>query len=330
MQALRYYGIHDVRVEEIEKPICQDDEVLIKIAYAGICGSDLHIYNKGMFIQNIPETMGHEFDGVVVEVGKNIQNLKLGDKVIANPMVPCMTCKSCKKGSYNTCEALGFIGEVSQGCFTEYIALKEAAVIKVAENADLKMVALSEPLAVAVNICRRASFVPRDRIALIGAGPIGLLTIALAYQVYGVHDITVVDLSEKRLELAKKLGARRAVKTLEKGECFHKIVEAAGAPATFSLATKHVDSNSFIYVVSIFEKEFDIDINALVAAQATLVGCNVYTDDDLRTAASYITENRVEISPVISAEYQLKDGKKAFELLSSVDKNAAKILFQMK
>lgn len=329
MKALRYYGIHDVRTEEIAMPDCGEDEVLVKIAYAGICGSDLHIYNQGMFIQNVPETMGHEFDGVVVKTGEKIEKFAPGDKVTVNPMVPCGKCGSCAKESFNTCEALGFIGEVSQGCFTEYIAVKEEKLIKVPADADLRLVALSEPLAVAVNICQRADLKPDDRLALIGAGPIGLLTIAMAKQVYGVRDITVVDLSEQRLELAEALGAGRAVRCLEKEERFDKIVEAAGAPATFSMAAEHVEANGFIYVVSIFEKEFVFDINALVAAQVTLVGCNVYTSEQLKEAASLICDKRVDISPVISGEFTLEKGKEAFELLSSKDKNAAKLLFKM-
>lgn len=329
MKALRYYGIHDVRTEEIAMPGCGEDEVLVKIAYAGICGSDLHIYNQGMFIQNIPETMGHEFDGVVVKTGEKIEKFAPGDKVTVNPMVPCGKCGSCAKESFNTCEALGFIGEVSQGCFTEYIAVKEEKLIKVPADADLRLAALSEPLAVAVNICQRADLKPDDRLALIGAGPIGLLTIAMAKQVYGVRDITVADLSEQRLELAKALGAGRAVRCLEKEERFDKIVEAAGAPATFSMASEHVEANGFIYVVSIFEKEFVFDINALVAAQVTLVGCNVYTNEQLKEAASLICDKRVDISPVISGEFTLEKGKEAFELLSSKDKNAAKLLFKM-
>lgn len=329
MQALRYYGIHDVRTVEIEVPECKEDEALVKVAYAGICGSDLHIYNQGMFIQNIPETMGHEFDGVIVKTGSGIRNFKPGDKVTANPMAPCKVCRSCLKGSFNTCEALGFIGEVSQGCFAEYIAVKEEKLIKIPESADLKEEALAEPLAVAVNICRRAAFAPGDRVAVIGAGPIGLLTIALAKQVYGVSDITAVDLSENRLSLARELGAARAVESLLEEARFDKVIEAAGVPATFAMAAKHTEANGHIYVVSIFEKDFVFDINAFVASQITLVGCNVYTDEDLREAVSLISEKRVNITPVISGEYGLEEGKEAFELLSSRDKSAAKILFRM-
>lgn len=329
MKAVRYYGIRDVRCEQIEKPVYGEDEVLIKISYAGICGSDLHIYNQGMFIQNIPETMGHEFVGLIEAVGDGVKDYKPGDAVIANPMVPCMECDSCKKGSYNTCERLGFIGEVRQGCFTEYIAMKAETLIKVPPTADLRKIALSEPLAVALNICQRANFKPEDRIALIGVGPIGLLTILAAKFLYGVKDITAVDLSEVRLELAEKAGASKRCAALRKGEKFDKVIEAAGQPVTFQTAVGHVEAGGSLYVVSIFEKEFIFDINALVAAQITLVGCNVYTDQNLQDAVSVIASGKVDVEPLISREFDLTQCQEAFQLLSSQDKSVAKVLFKM-
>ena len=96
MEAIRYYGPGDVRCVQVERPSFGPREVLIKVSYAGICGSDLHIYRKGMFIQNIPETMGHEFAGVIQEVGSQVTGLAPGDVVIADPMVPCMACGSAK------------------------------------------------------------------------------------------------------------------------------------------------------------------------------------------------------------------------------------------
>lgn len=327
MKAARYYGIHDVRCEEIEKPACAADEVLIKISYAGICGSDLHIYNQGMFIQNVPETMGHEFAGVIEAAGEKVKAFRPGDAVIANPMVPCMKCDSCRKGSYNTCEGLGFIGEVCQGCFTEYIAMKEETLIKVPPAADLRKIALSEPLAVAMNICRRAELKPKDRIALIGVGPIGLLTIMTAKALYGVNDITAVDLSEVRLGLAEKAGAAQCRRALEENEKFDKVIEAAGQPVTFQTAVDHVEANGSLYVVSIFEKDFVFDINALVASQITLTGCNVYTEQNLEEAVSAIASGRIDVEPLISREFDLSQCQEAFQLLSSEDKSVAKILF---
>lgn len=328
MKAARYYGIHDVRYEEVEKPVCGDGDALIKVSYAGICGSDLHIYNKGMFIQNIPETMGHEFVGVIEEVGKDVTGFQPGDVVISNPMVPCGTCASCRAGSYNTCEQLGFIGEVRPGCFCEYIAIGQETLIKVPAQADQEKVALAEPLAVALNICQRAAFRPEDRIALIGVGPIGLLTIAAAKALYGVRDITAVDLSQSRLELAKKVGANQVCSQLPDGSRFDKVLEAAGQPVTFNTAVQHVRANGFLYVVSIFEQDFVFDINTLVSGQVTLVGCNAYTMENLKDAVAAIAGGKVDVSPIISRVFDVTQCAEAFQLLNSKDKSVAKILFK--
>lgn len=328
MKAVRYYGIQDVRFEQVEKPSCSAGQALIKVAYAGICGSDLHIYNKGMFIQNIPETMGHEFVGVIEEVGEGVTGFQPGDVVIANPMVPCGKCHSCQKQSYNTCEALGFIGEVCQGCFAQWIAMDAETLIPVPKDADLRQIALSEPLAVALNICKRANFKPEDRVALIGVGPIGLLTILAARSLYGVQNITAVDLSDVRLQLAENVGATATYKKLPDGLRFDKVIDAAGQPITFNTAVQHVESNGFIYVVSIFEKDFIFDINTLVSLQATLVGCNVYTRENLEEAVRVISDGTVNVTPLISREFDLEDCSKAFQLLNSQDKSVAKVLFK--
>lgn len=329
MKAARYYGIHDIRYEQIDKPACGADEALIRVAYAGICGSDLHIYNKGMFMENIPETMGHEFSGVIEEVGADVTDFQPGDRVIANPMVTCGSCEGCRMGSPNTCENLGFIGEVRQGAFAEYIAMPQDTLIRVPEGTDLRKLALAEPLAVALHICRMAELNENDEAAVIGAGPIGLLTILAAKKLYNVRSITAVDLSEVRLELASSIGADRAVTALQEGEKFPKVVEAAGQPVTFQAAVDHVLPNGALYVVSIFEKDFVFDINTLVSFQIRLQGCNVYTREDLEQAAAVLADGSIDVEPLISAQFDLTECADAFRLVSGPDKSVAKVLFCM-
>ena len=326
MKALRWYGIHDVRAEEIDKPVPAAEEVLVRVLYAGICGSDLHIYNKGMFIQNVPETMGHEFCGVVEEAFEG-SGFAAGDCVIANPMVPCGSCESCLCGSFNTCENLGFIGEVRQGCFTRYIALPADRLIRVSGDADMKQMALAEPLAVAVNVCKRASLKPEDSLAIIGAGPIGLLTAAVARSVYNVQDITVVNRSQTRRRIAEVLGVKAAA-AIPEGQRFDKVVESAGNPATLQIALESVRANGTVLVVSVFEENITIDANLLVCSQITLIGCNCYDREDLETAADLIASHRVDVSPIITDVFPVEEGKTAFEKLCAREKTAAKILLQ--
>lgn len=330
MQALRFYGIHDVRVEEIEKPVPGENEVLIEIAYAGICGSDLHIYNKGMFIRHIPETMGHEFVGKILKKGKKVTEFEIGDVVVGNPMVPCKVCPSCKKGIYNTCSQLSFIGEISQGCFARYLVMKPEKLIPVPSGKITMQMALTEPLAVALNICKRAKLKKNDNLAVIGTGPIGLLVILAAKFIYEVREVTAIDLSSYRLEIANKIGADHIQKEFMPDELYGKVVEAAGSEVTIKKAITHTETNGKLMVVSIFEKNFDFDINDLVAKQIELIGCNVYTEKELKEAATYIAENKIDVTPLISHIFPLSEGPRAFEILSSSSKHANKILFDMR
>ena len=328
MLALRWHGIRDVRVEEREKPVPGPGEALIHVAYAGICGSDLHIYTKGMFIQNIPEIMGHECCGIVEACGEGVQDILPGDHVVPNPMVPCGTCESCKNGSWNTCEALGFIGEVCPGCFAEYVCLPAKRLIRADPAADMRILALTEPLAVAVNVCRRASFSPTDTLAVIGAGPVGLLVAAAARQVYHLENVTIVNRSPGRREIAEKLGLE-ALASLPEGRRFSHIVDAAGSSASLSTALEHIRARGCVLAVSVYESLCTLDANLLVGAECTLTGCNCYTTEDLQTAAQLLSSGKLQADPVITDVLPLTEGPAAFEKLCGKDKTSAKILFQI-
>ena len=328
MKSVKFHGIHDVRFEKAEVPVPARDEVLIKVEYAGVCGSDMHIYNKGMFVENVPEIMGHEFAGYIVEAGEAVTDFAAGDKVVGNPMVTCGSCPGCMKGFPNTCSSLAFIGEVCPGCFAEYIAMKEEKLIKLGAAADMKQAALTEPLAVALNICETARLDENDEIAVMGAGPIGLLTVLAAKKLYNVRSVTVTGRSELRMNLAKKLGADIAVRQLESGSLYTKIIEAAGKEATLKQAIEHTSPGGSLYIVSIFEEDFPVDINAVVASQLNLTGCNAYEKRHLQQAADILSEGRLDVTPLITGVFPLEKCAEAFEALNEKDKKHAKILFK--
>lgn len=337
MKAISYYGIQNIRCEDKPVPQCGAGQVLIRIAYAGICGSDLHIYNKGMFIQNIPEIMGHEFSGTVAGTGEGVTSVKVGDKVTANPMVTCGSCIACRTGFPGSCSQLGFIGEVRPGAYAQYIVLPEKDVIAAPGHADLKQLALAEPLAVALNICEKATVNENDRMLIVGPGPIGLLTLLAARAVYGVKDITVMGRSKARLELAAQLGAKVITgdrsPELEPSNCtdgfYDVVIEAAGNASAFNTAVSRVLPVGRVYVVSIFEDDFIFDINEIVAKQISVTGCNVYSSEHIRQAAELIADGKVDVSPLISAVYKPEKCDDAFRALCSKDKKVAKILFEM-
>ena len=328
MKTARYYGIEDVRCEELPIPNCGENDVLIKVAYAGICGSDLHIYKKGMFIQNIPETMGHEFSGTIVKTGSKVHALQEGDRVTANPMVTCGSCIACRTGRRGSCETLGFIGEVRAGCFAEYIALPQEDVIKVPPDIDLKKLALAEPLAVALNICEQAKPAPTDNILIVGPGPIGLLTALALKNVCGVKNLTLLGRSSARLTVAKTLGMKTATQ-LADDAYFDLVIEAAGNETALNTAIAHALPGGKICVVSIFEDDLSFDINTVVAKQISIIGCNVYETRHIQEAAELLADGAIDPSPLVTDTCDLADCRDAFAALCSKDKKACKILFQM-
>lgn len=328
MKTARYYGIEDIRYEELPVPNCGEKDVLIKVAYAGICGSDLHIYKKGMFIQNIPETMGHEFSGTVIKTGSKVHSLQAGDRVTANPMVTCGNCIACRTGHRGSCETLGFIGEVRPGCFAEYIALPQEDVIKAPPDIDLKKLALAEPLAVALNICRQAKPAPTDKVLIVGPGPIGLLTALALKNVCSVENPTILGRSPARLSIAKALGMKTTTQ-LGDDSYFDLIIEAAGNETALSTAVAHALPGGKICVVSIFEDDFIFDINTIVAKQLSIIGCNVYETMHIQESTKLLADGIIDPSPLVTDTYDLADCREAFAALCSKDKKACKILFQM-
>lgn len=328
MKTARYYGIEDIRYEELPVPNCGEKDVLIKVAYAGICGSDLHIYKKGMFIQNIPETMGHEFSGTIIKTGSKVHSLQAGDRVTANPMVTCGNCIACRTGHRGSCETLGFIGEVRPGCFAEYIALPQEDVIKAPPDIDLKKLALAEPLAVALNICRQAKPAPTDKVLIVGPGPIGLLTALALKNVCGLENPTILGRFPARLSIAKALGMKTTTQ-LGDDSYFDLIIEAAGNETALSTAVAHALPGGKICVVSIFEDDFIFDINTIVAKQLSIIGCNVYETRHIQESTKLLADGIIDPSPLVTDTYGLADCREAFAALCSKDKKACKILFQM-
>ncbi len=328
MKSVRYYGIHDVRFEDIPIPDYGPNDVLIRIAYSGICGSDLHIYNKGFFVQYIPSTMGHEFSGIVEKVGDKVVDFAPGDHVVGNPMVPCGQCAACREGYYNACEAIGFIGEVREGCFAEYIALPASTLVKAPKDVSLRSLALAEPLAVAINLLERAKLDSRDRLAIIGAGPIGLLSALVAIKVHGVENITIVNRSEGRRILASKAGIPRVLDSLPEGELFDTVIETAGKPQSFDHALVHTKPGGNICVVSIFEENFQSSINTIVGRELKIIGCNAYTQDHIAKAVKIISSGIFDFSTIITGEFDLREGPRVFEIISEPGPVHGKIVFR--
>jgi len=325
--AVRFYGINDIRVEDIPNPTYGPKEVLVKIKYAGICGSDLHIFKKGMFVKFTPITMGHEFSGIIEAVGNEVNELLPGDHVIGDPRVSCNKCKWCREGFYNLCPELGFIGEVSPGCFAEYLIMDPKKLFKIPYSIDLKEATLVEPLSVAVHIIQNSDLSCNKRMGIVGAGPIGLLTLLLAQRF--TKNIIIIDISSVRLEKAKILGANKVMKSFptSSSERAEVVIEAVGKEETLNKSIEWLSPKGKLIMAGIYENNIQInDPNNILSKELDLIGINAYSTEDIKRAIKLISNKSFKFNEIITNILPLSDAIKGFEILTSSKKESIKVL----
>lgn len=216
MKAAVYHGKQDIRVEEVPvREIC-DDEVLIRVAYCGVCGTDVHIYNAegGAFAVTPPLIPGHEFSGVIEKVGSGVKGLKAGDHVSGDPNIMCGKCYFCRNRLEHFCTNNIGVGTTVDGGFAEYVAMKASHVFKVPDNVDLLYAAMSEPVSCCVHGIDLCNIKAGDTVLIMGGGPIGMIAVQLA-KLSGAAKVILSEPVEEKRALALKLGADLAVNPIE-------------------------------------------------------------------------------------------------------------------
>ncbi len=268
MKAAVLYAKKDLRVTEVKKPIIGEGEVLIRVRASGVCGSDLPRV-LGTESRYYPNILGHEFSGVVEECSPDARNIKVGDKVSVAPLVPCHVCENCLSGHYSLCKNYSFIGSRQAGAWAEYIKVPEINVVKLADELDFIEGAFLEPLTVALHGLLLMDFKPLSTVAITGMGTIGLLTLQCA-KIMGAKEITVFDIDDEKLKIAKKLGADYVVNTrtddiyeriknIAKGKGFEMVIETAGVPFTELLCLNIAGNNAHVMFIGTPHKAFTIE-----------------------------------------------------------------------
>ena len=216
MKAAILYGIGDIRTEFTEIPAINDNEALVKVKYVGICGSDLPRAMISGLSGNAsyPIILGHEFSGEIASIGKNVNNFKIGDRVVVAPLIPCGECNYCKEGAYGLCEHYKIIGTRTNGAMAEYVKVPKQHLIKIPENLDFETAAGIEPATIAYHGIAKTKIKPGDNVAILGCGPIGQFAIQWA-KIFGANRIFAFDVFNDKLELAKQLGATDIINSKE-------------------------------------------------------------------------------------------------------------------
>ena len=237
MKAGVLYKNEDIRYDDIPTPEPKAGEILVKVKMTGICGSDIpRVLENGAHYY--PIVLGHEFSGVVEKVGENVTAFEIGDRVSGIPLVPCMKCTDCLSGNYSLCKNYMFIGSRIQGSMAEFVILPESNAVKFDNSVSFEQGAFFEPATVALHGIKCADYKGGGRVAILGGGTIGLFTMQWA-KIFGAKSVTVFDISDARLNLAKKLGADFVVNTKVSGfgnEKFDYVFETAGQISTIKAA----------------------------------------------------------------------------------------------
>lgn len=347
MKAAVWYGKKDVRVMDVpEPPSPKAGWVKVKVEWCGICGSDLHEYLAGpIFIPvdkphaltggTAPVILGHEFSGVVTEVGPNVTNVKVGDRVAPDACQVCWECPRCRENRYSLCEKLAFTGLMTDGAFAEYVNVPAYTMYKIPDNMSYEVAALIEPLAVAMHAVRRAPLVQGDTAVVMGAGTIGLATLMCA-KAAGASTVYTVEVARARKEYALKAGATAVldptemdvvsrIKELTNGGA-DVVFECVGSDRTAPVAVELARSAGKVVIVGIFEKASSLNFNALSFTEKEVKGSLAYYGE-FGAAIQLVADGRINVEPLITGKIGIEDiVEKGFEELVNRKEENIKIL----
>ncbi len=320
-------GIGKMGFEERDIPKVKENEVLVKLEYVGICGSDLHYYETGAigdYVVEPPFVLGHEPGGTVVEVGENVKNLKVGDRVALEPGKTCGHCEFCKTGRYNLCpDVVFFATPPVDGVFQEYVAHEADLCFKLPDNVSTLEGALIEPLAVGFHAAIQGDAHLGQRAVVMGAGCIGLVSM-MALKARGVSEVYVVDIMEKRLNKALELGATgvingskedvlERVKELTNGAGMDLVIETAGTEITTRQAIHMAKKGSNIVLVG-YSKSGEMTLPMSLVLDKELTFKTVFRYRHIYPMAiDAVATGKVNLKGIVTDVFELDEAQKAMD-----------------
>ncbi|GAQ80199.1 Sorbitol dehydrogenase [Klebsormidium nitens] len=346
-QAAWLYGVDDLRILPFTLPDLGAKDVRVRVKAVGICGSDVHYLKKmecAGFVVESPMVIGHESAGIVSEVGTSVKHLKVGDRVAMEPGIACNTCTACKEGRYNLCEEMKFFATPPvHGSLANEVIHPADLCFKLPDSVSLEDGAMCEPLSVAVHACRRAEIAPGKSIAVMGAGPIGLVSLLVA-KAFGASKIAVTDVDDSRLAMAKQLGAHAVVKVSNKMEDVEAEAEklrsvlggkvdvtldCAGFTKTMQTALAATKSGGRVCLVGMGHTEMTLPLTPAAAREVDVVGVFRYRNT-YPLCIELLESKLVDVKPLITHRFGFSDAdvKKAFDT-SAKGGEAIKVMFNL-
>ena len=316
MSALVYEAPLQMNMRQVPIPIIQPDEALIRVAFSGICGSELSGYEGKNSLRKPPLIMGHEFSGHIEAIGSAVDRpqLKVGAAVTANPLVSCRQCRYCLSGKQHLCPKRKLLGAHLPGSNAEFVAIRADALSLIPPELPLTMAASVEPAACAMHAAALAAPAPDEHSLVVGAGPIGLMVIqALADR--GVKQVFCIDLNAERLAMAVKLGAVPATFEALASQPVDIAVDAVGVSATRQGCGRVVRSGGRIVWIGLHESDTTLPVNDFIRREITTYGSFAYTPIDFEDALQALAQKRITLEDAWTQIEPLENGTACYEKL---------------
>ncbi len=341
MKAVQLTGIREMAVREAPTPkVTKDNDVLLKLAVVGVCGSDVHYYRTGRIGEQVveyPFIVGHECSAIVAEIGKAVERVRIGDEVAVDPAIVCHQCDQCLSGRENTCRELRFLGCPGQleGCLCEYMVMPEDSVYPTAGKVTLEQAVLCEPLSIGVYAVRQSQVASNARIAVLGAGPIGL-SVLLAAQYQGIETLYASEKLAERENYAVQAGAqyvanpeREDVIQALMGQSpmgYDAVYECAGEQETIDQGIELLKPGGKLMLVGIPELErISLVISRMRRKELTLI--NVRRQNNcVQAALDMVASGQVNVDFMITHRFGLEQTQRAFDLVDTYQDGVVKAM----
>lgn len=339
MKALVYEGPREMNIREVEQPTAGSGEVLIEVVYSGICGSELSGFLGQSSLRKPPCVFGHEFAGKIVEIGPDVSpelGLAAGDRVTANPLVTCGTCRYCRAGQEQLCTSRQLLGAALPGSNARYVKVPARSIFPLPETLSYEQATLAEPIAYAVHVANLADIQAEHRIAIHGMGPIGLFVLQVSRH-RGARQVLVVDTNDERLAIAEALGAGEvlnptqvdAVQLIREhtdGLGADIVVDAVGSSVTRANAVLSARMGGTVVWSGLHSAETSLPINDMIRQEIRTLGAFAYSAREFGQALDLLAQGAVGLRDEWMVKSPLADGALWFDRLLGNPGGVAKVL----
>lgn len=331
-----------ITIQNIDIPKPKDNEALIRVKATSICGSDMHLYfwdaQTSRWKSPLPMIIGHEFSGEVIEIGRDVKSIQVGDRIAAESHIPCEKCYLCKTGRMHICESMLIYGiQTRQGSFAEYTTVPESIAYRISDNVSYEEGALFEPFGVAMHAIERAQIMVGDTVVVLGGGPIGLFCVQLA-KIAGAIPLIVTEMKDERLRMAKSLEAADVVINTTQEDAVSRImqitsnrgadvvIEAAGSDTTVKQAFDIIGKNGKIVLMGLPTRPTEIETTSKITYKEVNVfgttGRLMFQTWD--RMSRIVANKRVDLTKVVTHRLPLERADEGFR--SIIEGKAGKVL----